>query len=167
MSTSMSTTTPATDSMSTSTTEPETGSESESGSTGSTGGSSESSGSGGSSGSGSGGGAGDFVINFTGYMPHAGQDMYLKVFSEDDSTEIAEQTAVTEDAFTITIPGIIEDGVNYNVRWWVDFNDSGTCEPPGTDHAWELEGQAGTASGLTIDDEHDTDFTDVCSFWKR
>ncbi len=167
MSTTMSTTTPATDTVDPSDTGSESGSSgsgSESGSgSGSDSGSDSGSGSGSSS-SGSASAAGDLVISFTGYAPHNGQDVYLKVFTEDD-TELGEATAVAANEFEITVSGVIEEGENYTVRWWVDFNDSGACEE--ADHRWEIADQPGTADGLALSHAHDINFADVCSFWKK
>jgi hypothetical protein len=165
-STSMSGTSPSTTDSST-TVEPETDSSgSDSGSdSGSSGSESGSSGSGSGSSSGTAGGAGDLVINFTGY-PHDGLDLNLKVFAEDD-TELEEATGViTGTALTLTVPGVIEEGMNYSIRWWVDLSADGVCDSD-VEHMWELTGQAGTASGLSIDHDHSESQTNVCAYWRR
>ncbi len=62
--------------------------------------------------------------------------------------------------FTATIPGIIENGRDYQVDFYADFNDNGTYDAPPTDHAWRIQG-TGTSNGLTLHFDHNTNFTDV------
>lgn len=108
-----------------------------------------------------GGGNGDFTINFTGYGPHDTQNYELAVF--DGATMVGTvQTGMAAATFSVTIPGIIEAGKSYTVRWWIDLNGDGMCSAIPDDHMWELTGQMGTATGLTITHPHDTDWTDVC-----
>jgi hypothetical protein len=110
-------------------------------------------------------GPGDLVLNFSGYLPVAGSDIHVALFAEDD-TELALDDAVVMDDFSVTIPDIILEGQNYNVRWWVDANGNGVCDTPPTDRGWELSGEAGTADGLVIDHAYDSEWTDVCPFWE-
>jgi hypothetical protein len=107
----------------------------------------------------------DFTINFTGYDPHVGQLMNVKVFDGADAEVgmTAQNLAIANDS--IIIPGIIEDGVTYNVRWWVDLSGNGTCDAFPTDHMWEMTGLTADGTGLTVDHTHDDNWVDVCSFW--
>lgn len=110
---------------------------------------------------------GDFTLEAEAdsYGPHNGAELTARVFDDMDMS-LGEGTAMVEGGmFSITVPGVIEDGGDYTARWWVETNMMAGCQEGaamGGDHQWELTGQMGTATGLTITHMHDTDWTDVC-----
>jgi hypothetical protein len=111
----------------------------------------------------------DFTMNFTMFEPHLGHTLHLKVVDTETGTTVGTVTpfAVTEAAFSVTLPGILESGQEYNVDFWADFDASGTLDGTplngGVDHAWRLT-EAADGNGLTIDYMHDTNFVDIRPF---
>jgi hypothetical protein len=104
----------------------------------------------------------DFNLNFTGFAPHISQQIEVRVIDTDFNRTVGvyRLDELDETDFTAVIPSIIEEGREYQVDFYADFNDNGEYNAPPTDHAWRMTG-TGTASGLTLHFDHNTDFTDV------
>jgi hypothetical protein len=104
----------------------------------------------------------DFNLIFTGFAPHISQLIEVRVIDIDFNRTVGvyrlDELEIVD--FTATIPGIIEDGRDYQVDFYADFNDNGIYDAPPTDHAWRIQG-TGTSSGLTLHFDHNTNFTDV------
>jgi hypothetical protein len=114
---------------------------------------------------------GNFVITFSGFTPHIGNDFYLKVVdvASGGTVGLATPTAITSDGFSVTLHNIIVSGRAYRVDFWADMDDNGIADrspngtPAGVDHTWRLTG-TGTASGLAMTFAHDTNWTDITPF---
>lgn len=104
----------------------------------------------------------DFTLNFTGMVPHVGQLLEVRVINASNGLTVGTQrvTAVPGPAFSVAIPGIVENGQSYQVDFFADLNGNGVYNAPPADHAWRLTGTAG-AAGLTLDFAHNAVFTDV------
>lgn len=104
----------------------------------------------------------DLTLNLTGFTPHTGQAMEFRVIevATNRTVGVYRTEAVVAPDFTVTIPDVIENGANYQLDFFADFNMNGMYDTPPTDHAWRLTGVGGT-SGLTLDFTHNTAFTDV------
>jgi hypothetical protein len=111
----------------------------------------------------------DFNIAFSDFAVHTGQTFYLKVADAETGATVGSVTpfTLTEPDFTLTLPGILEEGKEYNVDFWADVDASGTLDGTplngGVDHAWRLSGTAG-GDGLSLSFTHNTDFTDIQPF---
>ncbi len=105
---------------------------------------------------------GDFTLDLSGLDPHVGQLFELRVIETESGATVGQYRlgAVPAAAMTITIPGIIADGMEYSVDFYADLNGSGGYDAPPVDHAWRLAG-AGTSSGLVLSFSHSTAFTDI------
>jgi hypothetical protein len=103
-----------------------------------------------------------FTLNFTGMTPHVGQLMELRVIKASNGQTVGAYRlgAVPDAAFSLAIPGIIQNGQGYRVDFFADLNGNGTYDAPPADHAWQLTG-TGTASGLSLDFAHNANFTDI------
>lgn len=102
----------------------------------------------------------DFNLELTGYGPHV-DNAYEVAVLDDMDVEVGSTSGMLGMADeTITIPGVIEDGIMYTAHWYMDLNMNGMCDSPPTDHAWERTGTG--AMGLTIMHAHDVMWDDVC-----
>ena len=104
----------------------------------------------------------DFQIDFFGMGAHDMQLIELRVINTDTGQAVGHYrlTAASAVDFSFVIEGIIENGANYDVDFYADFNANGMYDAPPVDHAWRETG-VGTASGLTITFNHNTTFTDI------
>lgn len=102
----------------------------------------------------------DFNLSLTMYDPHVGNDYEVAVL-DGDMVVGSTSGMLAMAAETITIPGVIEDGITYTVHWYMDLNMNGSCDPPDMDHSWERMGMGDM--GLTIEHAHDAVWVDVCS----
>jgi hypothetical protein len=115
---------------------------------------------------------GDFTMNFTGFTPHLGDTLYLKVVNTTTGAVAATMAprVVTADAFTVSLPGIIDQGDTYRVDFAADDDRNGTIDrspigtPAGVDHTWRISNQAAANADLTINFVHDTNWTDITPF---
>jgi hypothetical protein len=102
--------------------------------------------------------------------PHAGQAFQAALVrgSETTALQVASGTvaaAGTVPALSVTFTPELVIGEPYSVKLWIDFNSSGTCEAPGTDHQWSVSIPTSLGSPETVTyGPHSTTFTDVCSF---
>jgi hypothetical protein len=115
--------------------------------------------------------SGDFAMNFTGFTPHLGETLYLKVVDTTTNSTAGTMTprVVTSDAFTVSLPGIIDQGDTYRVDFGVDVDGDGILDrspdgtPAGVDHTWRKTFTAANAD-LNVSFVHDTDWTDITPF---
>lgn len=105
---------------------------------------------------------GDFTLSFSGMDPHLGQMVEIRVIMAESGRVVGRwvNPSIDETGFAADLPGIIQEGVAYQVDFFADLNEDGSYDAPPTDHAWRLTG-AGNASGLDLTFTHNTDFTDV------
>ena len=109
---------------------------------------------------------GDYTLTlqFSGMTPHVGQDLWLSVVEKSSGKEVArEMEDVSAADFFVELSGI-ETGHSYYVDFYVDFNENGMYDAPGTDHAWRLE-LNDVDGNETLAFEHNTNFTDI--MWKN
>jgi len=128
---------------------------------------------------------GDFNMTFKGLTPHPGQPLYVWVILLRDPArtvgyyrldEIPEQlcnpvegascTLEMQNPFTITIPGILDDGETYRVEILVDSENPGVFDPkPGdgspSDHQWVIETLEADRLGITAEFVHNSDFVAI------
>jgi hypothetical protein len=114
---------------------------------------------------------GDFTMDFTGFTPHLGHTFYLKVVDNVTGQTVGTLTprVVTNDAFSVSLPGIIDQGKTYRVDFAADVDGNGTIDrspdgtPAGVDHTWR---KTFTAAGpdLTASFVHDVAWTDITPF---
>lgn len=117
------------------------------------------------------GNRGNFVMSFSGFGAHIGQNFFLKVVdvAAGSTVGIATPTAIAASGISITLPGIIDSGREYRVDFWVDMNGDGILDrspngnPPGVDASWRETGTA-TSSGLALTFAHNTNFVDITPF---
>ena len=104
----------------------------------------------------------DFTLNLTDMGPHVGQLVDVRVYNSNTDQVVGRWVtpSLENAATTVSIPGVIVDGVDYTVDFYADLDGDGSYDAPPTDHAWRRTGTA-TASGLSIDFAHGTDFTDI------
>jgi hypothetical protein len=107
---------------------------------------------------------GTLTVNFSMMSPHVGQDLWLAVIDTETMNEVGRVHVVAELTFVVEIANILEDGKSYHVDFFVDYNQSGYYDPPGTDHAWRLE-LNNVLGNETLDFAHQVAFTDV--EWKH
>lgn len=105
---------------------------------------------------------GDFTFEASDMGPHVGQLFEVRVIRASDGRLVGRYVLpeITDAAFTLTLAGIIEDGVEYQVDYWADLSGDGQYQAPPADHAWR-DTVTGAASGATATFVHNTDFTDV------
>ncbi len=72
----------------------------------------------------------------------------------------------TNPAFSVTFAERLVIGEQYSVKLWMDFDGSGACEAPPTDHQWSVPIPADFSTYQpTFTYTHNTNFTDVCSYF--
>ena len=101
------------------------------------------------------------TINMLNMTPHVGQLLELRIVDKNSSEEIGriKLDSILVTNFSVSVPQI-EDGHNYNIDFYADFNKNGSYDAPPTDHAWRLE--INNSSGnFTTDFTHNTIFTDI------
>lgn len=103
-----------------------------------------------------------FTLNLTGFTPHLGQMFELHVIEQGSGRTVGlyRLNIVIASDFTLTIPGIIRDGVAYQVDFYADLSGNRGYNPPPIDHAWRLTGTGGSG-GLTLNMSHNTNWTDI------
>jgi hypothetical protein len=115
---------------------------------------------------GCGAGKSDYVLKLTGYGPHAGSIVRMKLKAGDKVSDAVSATVAQDGTATLKVEEATETGVNYNVDWFVDNNDNGACDSCGTasgEHAWRKTHLGGIGEH-TDTHSHDTDFTDIAPF---
>lgn len=78
-----------------------------------------------------------FTLSGTGYNPHSGQTIYLRLKPDGGGTLDAGNTVVLQNGiFEITTS--IMSGVSYTGVYWADMNGNQTCDAAPTDHVWQI-----------------------------
>jgi len=107
---------------------------------------------------------GPFDLTFTGTIaPHAGQMLRVLVIRDSNGAiEDNRMTTVAGDGtFSFTFADNLLGGESYTIDFYADHNGNGQCDSPPTDHSWR-ETIPAVSGDVTIDFQHNTDFTDVC-----
>lgn len=102
----------------------------------------------------------DAVIQFTG-MPANGQrfELHVIVAGTNQTVGFYRIPALNQSDFTVTIPGIIDTSLTYDVKFYSDTNKNDAYDPPPVDEAWEITGVTG---GVSINFPYDsTTVTDI------
>ena len=96
--------------------------------------------------------------------PHDGGLFEVRVIEADSGRLVGRWVTnnlnLQSNDITLTIPGIIKDGTEYQVDFFADLNDNQAYDAPPDDHAWR-EMVTGDGSGATVSFNHNTNFTDV------
>lgn len=101
--------------------------------------------------------------------PHASDDFKAALVrgSETTALEVLSGTVAATGApsLSVTFTPELVIGEPYSVKLWIDFDGSGACEAPGTDHQWSVNVPTALGSAETFTyGPHNTTFTDVCAF---
>lgn len=104
----------------------------------------------------------DFTFEATGMDPHLDQLFELRVINATSGQVVGRYVlpSIADTEFSFTIPGILEEGQQYQIDYFADLSENGSYDAPPTDHAWRRMVNA-DAAGATLEFPHDTDFTDV------
>ncbi|HET6922762.1 MAG TPA: hypothetical protein VFI16_06410 [Anaeromyxobacteraceae bacterium] len=112
-----------------------------------------------------------FVGNTTFNGPHASQDFGAALVRGTAATALQTVSgtvgaAGANPAFSVAFTPRLVIGEQYSVKLWVDFDASGLCEAPPTDHQWSVPIPADFSTYQpTFTYTHNTTFTDVCSYF--
>jgi hypothetical protein len=116
---------------------------------------------------------GDLVMNFSGFTPHIGETLYLKVTDRTNGTSVVTGTmaprVITADTFLVELPNVIDQGRAYHIDFGVDVDGNGILDaspmgtPTGVDHTWRIRDSANGAD-LLRDFVHDTNWEDITPF---
>ncbi|HLO59563.1 MAG TPA: T9SS type A sorting domain-containing protein [Bacteroidales bacterium] len=103
----------------------------------------------------------EVAINFTGFAPHVGQDLYVYVrdASNGDKLDSLAIEPVDSSDFAVVFDSV-QGGKNYNIDFWADLDSSGTYNAPPVDHAWRIE-LMNLMGDTVVDFAHNTDFVDI------
>jgi hypothetical protein len=102
---------------------------------------------------------------------HGGQDIAVAIVRASDGSVVAEQTGVVSGsaapAFQYTSGDVLQDGVEYEVHYWIDSNfgggTEGVCDPVANDHQWRVPLGA-VSDDVTLTESHQPAETEnVCS----
>lgn len=112
-----------------------------------------------------------FVADGTFTVPHHDQGFGAALVRGAEATALDTQTgtvaaAGTDPALSVTFGPKLVIGEAYSVKLWIDFDGSGACEAPPTDHQWSVDIPTSLGSPHTyVYGPHNTGFTNVCSFF--
>lgn len=110
-----------------------------------------------------GGGTGQITLRGAGpFGPHTGQTLRAALVRVADGATLDVQKAVVaagDPAFAFTFAPAVDLSAAYQVRYWADANSNDACDPPPTDHQWQVAVPAG-ASLVAV--SHNASFTNVC-----
>jgi hypothetical protein len=104
----------------------------------------------------------NFKLNLLNFVDEVGKTMELRVIegSENRTVGAYRFDEIPNIVFTVEIPGIILDGANYHIDFYIDMNVNNEYDPPPEDEAWSVS-QKGTSSGLSFTFSHNIDWTDI------
>ena len=101
------------------------------------------------------------TLNCTGFSPHVGQAIHIRVLDTAGNVEVGRKTipVLQNESFTAELWVLLE-GHSYVVDLFADLNGNGRYDAPPADHAWLL--QAENITGDTqVDLVHNFNFTDI------
>jgi len=97
---------------------------------------------------------------------HGDQSISIAVVGLDAALVVQVSTTISSSAnpsFSFTFPGALQNGLLYQIHYWIDSNDDRICDPPETDHQWSgASFRAQADAGFTVVHD-DTDNSEVCS----
>ena len=94
--------------------------------------------------------------------PHGGQFIAVVVLAFNSVLTGAEGTISPDEspAFSFVFPGLLLEGMPYEVRYWIDSNEGGgsegACDPAVNDHQWTT-GSFQAPGGNVVFPEHHND----------
>lgn len=112
-----------------------------------------------------------FRLDATFQGPHGGQDISIALVRASDGSVIAQESgtvSATEDpSFSFSPGAVLQDGVAYEVHYWIDSNfgggTAGVCDPKDIDHQWSFE-ILSASNDVTWTTSHEPTLTeDVCA----
>jgi hypothetical protein len=106
----------------------------------------------------------DLSFDLSGYAAHNGNAFRVVVVHSGmagDPVAEADGT-ITGGAFSQSWTDVLENGMEYDVNYYADFNANGQCDPPSDDHVWTIHMDAVTGDREVIITSHTTDWVDVC-----
>jgi hypothetical protein len=109
----------------------------------------------------------DFTFLASRWDDLVGAPLRIGVVRERDGALVADESTVAMFVHTTVIPELVADSETYTVRWTIDLDADGTCDPPpplGADPAWQATALL-AENGLEFQ-FHPTDeipYTDVCA----
>jgi hypothetical protein len=107
----------------------------------------------------------DFWFIATRWDELVGAPLRIRLERERDGALVADVNTVAMFVHEQLVPSIIAAGETYTVRWVIDLDADGICDPPPADPAWQVTGLVGEI-GLTFEFHPATDplpYTDVCA----
>ncbi len=112
-----------------------------------------------------------FAIDASYQGPHAGHAIEVALVRTSDGVVVQEQTGTVsgtaDPAASFTFTDQLEEGVAYDVDYWIDSNfgggTTGVCDPTANDHQWRVT-IAAVTDDVTITEAHNAANTvDVCT----
>ena len=112
-----------------------------------------------------------FAIDASFQGPHAGQAIEVALVRTSDGVVVQEQMGTVSEtadpAASFTFEDLLEEGVAYDVDYWIDSNFGGgtvgVCDAQLIDHQWRVT-IAAVTDDVTITEAHNTaNLADVCS----
>ena len=102
---------------------------------------------------------------------HGGQNIAIALVRASDGSVVAQAagtvSATQDPAFSFTPGALLQDGVTYEVHYWIDSNfgggTAGVCDPKANDHQWSVEFLS-VSNDVTWTASHEPALTeDVCA----
>jgi hypothetical protein len=112
---------------------------------------------------------GTYELDLTGFDPHSGTNVILKVKDTAGTTVYGTVTVAipASGKAQIVVPGILEDGKQYRVDFFADTDGDGLYKKPSPpnfpEHSWRRV-VTGKTSGVTETFAHDSNWTDISPF---
>jgi hypothetical protein len=102
------------------------------------------------------------TLTLTGFNIHQGQKFTLWIKENGNTVAMGEIASLTNAASQmIVVNNAVEAGKTYNLDYWVDYNNNGTCDTQPTDHSWRNSTGAITGN-YSFTKAHDTNWTTIC-----
>jgi hypothetical protein len=112
-----------------------------------------------------------FSLDSSFQAPHGGQSINIAVLRSSDGVMVAGGdglVSATEDpSFTFVTGAVLEDGMSYEVHYWIDSNfgvgTPGVCDAKDIDHQWKIEFQSVSGDIEWTESHQPSETEDVCS----
>ena len=109
---------------------------------------------------------GKLTFSGSGYGYHAGKVLSMALLRQPDGLVVHRDAALVDSNgdFSFTKTSILQPGLNYQIAFYADQVNFGTCDTPGgsADHAWQVV-MENVAGDVTQSEIHNTNFVDVCA----